>query len=454
MSHGINTPGNCRWRLLLIVGLSVACAPLACEAGEASRSRQEATAGSSGLLRITRGGADLPAPPAPPPEQIWRYGMGMPFQAGPMTAWLFCNIGRDGTPGQDFEMGTDVVLFDDLGRIDPARAVAIARVHEEFNPRNRQAYIVAKYTMRGGFVPLGAKRTDGTAHPHAGTGFGICEAVGFRKDMGTKPYRDPDSFHYIEFHQFSYDGNEFRVLNMERRRDFELGDGWKVYLPGMTAAVADGDDLLFAMAGRKPGFPPTAGVARFQRKANAWQPVSFTAVTGPPDAYFEPSLARDNDGRLVFSARGPKTAIEVWKQDGANAGKALLHAEGVRSATPVVLGRAADGTPYIIGNDPRHYREILQVWPLDGQRTGLESPIVVRAPADEFGPTPQGDSWFVDIPSAGVVRLADGRWHGVLTHRLCTRKEVEGGGLPAPQTGCYVEEVFSTGQVLPEWRFE
>ena len=50
--------------------------------------------------------------------------------------------------------------------------------------------------------------------------------------------------------------------------------------------------------------------------------------------------------------------------------------------------------------------------------------------------------------------VADGLWHNVLSYRVVDNGEVEGRAPPAPQTGCYVEEVFSRGKAVPpSWNF-
>ena len=52
------------------------------------------------------------------------------------------------------------------------------------------------------------------------------------------------------------------------------------------------------------------------------------------------------------------------------------------------------------------------------------------------------------------MRLADKKWNNVLTYRIVDNGEVEGDAPPVPQTGCYVEEVFSKGKASPMWKFE
>ena len=67
-----------------------------------------------------------------------------------------------------------------------------------------------------------------------------------------------------------------------------------------------------------------------------------------------------------------------------------------------------------------------------------------NAPSD-LGLAPSGSWWRIDHPNSAVLRLADGAWHGVLAFRIVDNGEVEGDAHPAPQTGCYVEEVFPKG---------
>jgi hypothetical protein len=52
-----------------------------------------------------------------------------------------------------------------------------------------------------------------------------------------------------------------------------------------------------------------------------------------------------------------------------------------------------------------------------------------------------------------MVRLADGEWHNVIGFRICDEGEVLEGIPPAPRSGTYLEEVRSSGKVVPLWRF-
>ena len=72
---------------------------------------------------------------------------------------------------------------------------------------------MVKYPVRGGFIPLGAKLSDGTPHPHAGTGFGTSQA------MAWTPNQDR-----------SYDGMTIPELNEQiAKLKFRGATGSQVY---------------------------------------------------------------------------------------------------------------------------------------------------------------------------------------------------------------------------------
>jgi hypothetical protein len=116
----------------------------------------------------------------------WRYGLILPFQAGPSTGGAFVNVRiRNGVMGHrighgDYEVGNDVALFDSVDGVLPGATLTLHRNHDEPNPHSDppgQTSIMVKYPMRGGFVPLGAITASGADHPGAGTGFGISLAL-------------------------------------------------------------------------------------------------------------------------------------------------------------------------------------------------------------------------------------------------------------------------------------
>ena len=442
--------------------------------------RSEAAVGAQPPLRMTRGRADLTVPAEVPAGESWRYGLAFPFQVAPRRAALFANI--RGKRGHDFEVGTDVVLFDDAERISSRGAVVVSRNENLSNPKSSPAgkpAILVKFPIRGGFVPLGAKRSDGASHPHAGTGFGAAQVEGWTADRDA-PFRGAETYEYMELHQFAYDGTTFRVTVTERVPFNRLLAGDSLENPGLSSALPDGDDLLFPMGGRIGG-ARGSGVTRWQRGPAGWRPVAWLPVTGP-DGSFEPTLVRDIDGSLLFCARGAgepdRFDIRVWRSsDGGKTWAKVIHVRGAIGSVPICLNQAADGTPYVasnlyevfLGRIPERYptpkdaegrvraggwmRDKVCFWPLNRERNGLEPPILARHCTAELGPAPGGVTWNADHPSATTVQLADGRWHNLIAMRVCDRGEVWAGIDPAPPTGTYVEEVSSSGEPRPLWRF-
>ena len=198
---------------------------------------------------------------------------------------------------------------------------------------------------------------------------------------------------------------------------------------------------------------------------NGWQPVSFIPVTTPGESWFEPSLIRDVKGSLLFSARcdagGP---ISIWESADGGKWKRLIYVDNARAYAPVVLNQAADGTPFLVTTMAASLdRNILEIVPANTQRNGLEKPIlarngleefgpgpvILRKEANEFGPAPnKRGGWHIDHGTGNVVRLADGRWHAIITYRVDAQAE-HFGQPSTPFTGHYVEEVFSSGEPRP-----
>lgn len=447
-----------------------------------------------GIFEVTRGEVDLRVPPSRPPGRTWLYQITLPFQVAERQAAVFCNIREGEVKGVDFENGVDVVLFDDLASVSAEGAVSVTRNQEEPNPNSDppgKPAVMVKYPIRGGFVPLGAKREDGSPHPHAGTGFGVNTANAWRTDdPGSPPYgvnmfgRGPspptEAYQYWEVHQFAYDGEAFRVVKTDRVSTTNLVPGWSMHDGGMTNSIPDGEEFLVGMTGGKPDAGPGAGMMRWRREGEDWRPVSFVPVTGE-DHSCEPSVVRDVDGTLLFCARGGREPddndIRVWRSedDGGTWTKAM-HVRGVVSSAPISLNQAADGTPYVAANlyevflhpmgivkvrrdsDGRAIgggwtRKTLCIWPLDEDRTGLETPIVARDCRGEWGPPPGGSTWRIDHPSSMTVQLADGKWHNLLGIRVLEYGELTHMMGPTPQTGAYLEEVISAGQAIPVWGF-
>lgn len=445
--------------------------------------------GSAGIVGVTKGDVDFRLPPRVPEGRVWVYQMGLPFQAAERKAGLICNLREGKMKGVDWENGADVILFDDLSNLSAEDVVEVTRNHEEPNPNTDppgQVATMIKYPVRAGFVPLGARRADGSAHPHAGTGFGIGRVHAWStKAPGPPPYSldlssGSEAYHYFEVHQFSFDGDRFQVAKTERVRTRDLVSGWRVGNSGITNAISDGDDLLFAMTGGKPGGGSGAGVTRWRRQGADWRPVSFTPVTGE-DGSKEPSMVRDVDGALLFCVRGGDEPdhqdIRVWRSgEDEAAWTRAVHVRGVVSSTPISVNQAADGTPYVAANLYEVFlhpaglarvktdsvgrlrgggwtRETLCIWPLNEGRTGLEQPMVVLDGNEAFGRPPGKSAWRVDHPSGMTVQLSDGAWRHVLAFRVLEDGEMSYAMDPTPYTGCFLEEVISRGEPIPVWSF-
>jgi hypothetical protein len=446
-----------------------------------------------GVWQTTHNSRALVSPGDVPAGETWRYMLTYPFQVAPRLAALVLNIKVTPGPGQDFPVGVDLLLFDDVRQLHPEKAMVLARNHTEPNPNaGGKTAIMAKFIGQVGFVPLGAKGTDGRPHRHAGTGFAQLSASArpvddsegldnFPDRVGRGAFRGARAYGFLEIRQLAYDG---RVLNISPPRRWaasETIDGHQVVNQGMSAAIPDGDDLLLPIAARQPGRPKgVSGVCRWRRSAGTWQPIAFTAIT-PDDDSIEPSLVRDLDGSLLFLARGRRNSgppVRIWRQRaGASRWELILNRQRLTNSTPVTLNSAVDGTPYVLMNlyqpefrlpagvhsdggisrlEPKGWRgerSTICLWALNERRDDFATPLIVRDPLVDHGVPPKGTIWAADHATATTVMLRDGRWHSVFGYRMLEWIENTHQTPPSPQTGCYLDEAISLGPPFPPWRF-
>ena len=471
----------------------------------------EASAQTRGIVRVTRS-PHLGLPPNVPAGKVWNYTIAFPFQVAPGLAGAVLDVKPSFGPGQDYANGTDIVLFRDRLKVDTSKAVTITRNEIGPNPNDNGRMVeLVKYPDPVGFVPLGAKRADGSPHPHAGTGFGTARASAWTLEERKPGPRSGDHplnrrqivdgaqyYLYWEFFQFAYDGKEFKITSREKLADTEFLPGWLITRPGLTSAIPDGDDLLSPMCGGRPGKPQGSGVMRWRRTGGKWRPLSFQLVTGEdgathqsellgpshstvPEGAIEPSLIRDIDGELLLSGRGRNETghpMRVWKSSNQGRNWKLIVYVGGISSSPVSINKAADGTPYIaanryqyqtqykntpsipffIGRDGKPIsdggtRETLMAWPINDARNAVEIPVMIRDGLQEFGQPPNGTIWTIDHPSGCTVQLGDGKWRHVLGYRVIEKEENVAFVAPTPHTGAYLEEVISAGKPIPSWNF-
>ncbi len=265
--------------------------------------------------------------PDMPSGEEWVYQMGVPLQLSATEAGLFCSIRRGSVKAVDFEVGNDLIPFDSIDRIKAERAVPLIRSTPMCHPETGDEQMLSVYPVTGGFVPLGAKMDGGgRIHPHAGTGFGVCQILGYPSDLSREPGRTDKPLKMMGIQQYTYDGTHFTVSSQGRISEDQLYPGWRLIPAIMSNAIPDGEDLVCGMCGVQSGNTAekrTAGVARWRYSDNKWSVIGFTPVAQQTVASGrctgEPSLIRIKDGSLLFMARGVFTdeedaeSVLVWR---------------------------------------------------------------------------------------------------------------------------------------------
>jgi hypothetical protein len=462
---------NMKTRLIRITAILVSSAALC-----AADPKRAATDGTPGVTGVTQSPVRLHMPHGATQGDAIRYGLAFPLQVGPKTAAVLVNRHIEGKGVGDFEDGTDLIVFDSLPTISASVPVPLSRKEIVNDPSMGEPRVFVAFPELGGFVPVGARRADGTPHPHAGTGFCLGYSHGyFMKENGAP--RPPDAKNPASqplsrtlFHQLAFDGKKFSVVDQSPPPGKFLwtdDSKWRVVSAGLNMAIPDGDDLLLAVKASGKGHH--CGVARWVHRSEGWRCASFAPV---PDAegLMEPTLARDADGTLLFTARvGDRTvdeayALRVWRSgDAGQSWKKIVNVPSTLDAGPRGIGTAADGSPFVIGNPVQpnrsYFREVIQLWPLNAARDGIEQPIMVRDAPTEFGPSPKNakwpSDWKLDHGNTAVVRLADGLWHCLLGYRVM-RNDILRPDAPEivhKVSGAYIEEIKSRGPARPTWNF-
>lgn len=418
------------------------------------------------------------------------YQLGSLFQLSSTEAGLSVNLRYSGIRAVDLEIGSDLVIFDDSSKISAGRIQPLQRFSYGQHPKTGRKMLFARYPLSISFVPLGAKCPDGSAHPHAGTGFGINQMAGFPTDRLNNDVfdgmKEDEHYYAMELHQFSYDGKEFRETGVTQCKIDELLPGCLLGGGMMSTAIADGNDLLLPLSGGY-GRIDGCGLVRFRRNNGNWQATEympvihdrehFYTISGTVGNYIEPSVLREIDGSILFTmrevgaepfAKGTLDAerLRVFRSaDGGKSWETVVDQPHFHTLTPLSIVRAADGTPCIIANAPalRNYknesvnsivlREKMLLHELAPDRKSLMKPLTVCDAVGEY-PEPFFNSWWrIDHPIGLPVRMKDGLWHGLLVYRVLEHAECDDDAPMTPLTGCYVQELNTPAENAPLWKF-
>jgi hypothetical protein len=188
---------------------------------------------------------------------------------------------------------------------------------------------------------------------------------------------------------------------------------------------------------------------------------------------------RDTDGSLLVAVRPRAWEVadhfRVFRStdDGATWRK-HLDDPAMRAHSPVALSRTVSGWPILLANPLRRtcrrsdgavmhaswMREDLQAFALTEDRGHVATPHHLFDARQMFGSARQSTGghpnfWYVDHPAAGVFRLGDGRWHGLVPFRVCDLWEVCTDAAPADPSGFWLEELSEPGETATSgpWRF-
>lgn len=423
---------------------------------------------------------------ASPADGNWVYQSSRLFQLSGDTVGLMTQIRPGGVAAVDVSCGNDLWVFSDPEARDLTGPTLIDRADRCIDGKDGQEVYLSVHWSKGAFVPLGAKRADGSPHPAAGTGFGGSTAVGYptgfsvqpkeileqlenyipqrgiENPLGTKSLAlNPDPLVIRRVHQYRYDGRQFHIERIDPflPEGFAAWPGHSVW--GLGGGIPDGDDLLFPLTLCETGDTVArCGIARWRYDGSGWGMARFTPVPGAEHC-FEPSVERDGSGDLFLTCRSANNrpaanSIRVWRSADGIDWRLCIDQPDVRSSSPVTISRTVDGQPFILGNPFEkggNSRDRLAAWPLAADRESLLPMTVLLDSERQYGLLGGKYGWYLDHPVGEVVRLADGQWHSLFTHRFANRMEISYDCPPTQLTGTCLGKSFSTGDPVPRWNF-
>jgi hypothetical protein len=435
--------------------------------------RVTTTVSNAGIERVSAGRPVLQLVPDPPAGQTWAYQIVTPFQVSPTQAALSVNMRVCCNRIIDLEAGGDLMIVDSLRPLNITQRMRLVATELIAHPRTGEMIHMSTGWGQGGFVPLGAKRENGSPHPHAGTGFLLVPEHGYPAKLAeqadTHIDLTQDTFGRMHLFQIRFDGSQMHITHRSICEDRHMLPDTHMMGLSMAPAIPDGDDLVVGMnCGTFARM--SAGFTRWRRGDDGhWAIVDHRMVD---ELGTEPSIVRDpRDGALLMSIRPalandfasptPLSPVIYRSTDGGRTWAEIFRKRIMMANSPVKLHRALDGTLYIVANryqEPRYHpmqkRDALWLHPLSDERTDTLEPLCVRDTRKDFGPSPYGKSlWRIDHPVGVNLRFADGQWRHWLCYRGLDDAEMRTDAGPTDWTGSYIEEVVSRGEPRPYWRF-
>ncbi|MCJ8331538.1 MAG: hypothetical protein HRT89_09375 [Lentisphaeria bacterium] len=392
------------------------------------------------------------------------YGTIFPFQVGPNLAAVYLNIHWKGPDVVDLDNGADVILFDRWDAIDPARAVSICRSTVEQTDDPEKTILQIRRVFSGGFVPLDAKLSDGSAHPHAGTGFGLMQVHPYNADSAGIPLANAQNVNVgmdldMELYQVSCDGQNFQVNATSTFVEAALLEGLSGCYLSLVQAIPDGPDLLCAITANRPGASSCAGVCRWRRIDDCWQPIAFTPVVdfAVEEMGIEASLIRDSDEALLFTIRGltakSQHRLTLWRSTDGDEWTKTLDVGPIRGQAPLTLNRTASGMIYFLGSKLSQEdrpvgmdqlctenRNTLCLWPVTESRDAIAGEVVIQDCITDFGPPPSGKWWRADHAVGASLVLEDTPYE-LIAYRLIADAEIMQAADMTPFTGAYMAQL-------------
>jgi len=403
-----------------------------------------------------------------PKDREWRYQIAVPVQLDPDTVGFLTNIRLCSVKSVDIEAGSDMIVTERGSYLVPKSVTVLNRSELEIHPDTRRPMFTVRYPFSAGFIPRGAKRADGSEHPHQGTGFGLCQSIGFPADKdgrilvrGEWEIEAKDRYHKIELQQYRYDGRKFHIERSEVLDPSEIFQGYRLTGISLGPFIPEGDDLIGGSTYAKE--ERICGLSRWKRTDGKWMPCDFYPIPEALD-FGESSVVRDCDGSLLFCARPGRDSsyandILVWRSSGTySQWERIIHKRGARAMTPVTINRTADGRAYIAGNPHRltdsfgreghsvNMRETLLIWQISDDRKSLMEPVTVKDCNSDFGIPPHGSKWRADHPIGFDICSTEGQSRHILTYRVMEESEGRWGSPPTAYTGTYIDDL-TTGNL-------